>query len=65
MVDAFATDKGVNQPNKKLVQSTRSDPAGITRNWLSPVGPVVVRLLVAQAFSRRLPNPSNPPLPSC
>jgi hypothetical protein len=65
MVDALAADEGINQTNEELVQSTRSNPARIARNGLGPVGPVVVRLLVAEALSRRLPNPSNPPVPSC
>jgi hypothetical protein len=65
MVDALATDEGINQADEELVQRTRSDPAGITRNGLGPVGPVVVRVFVAKALSRRLPNPSNPPVPSC
>ena len=65
MVDALAADKGIHQANEELVQSTRSDPARIAGNGFSPVGPVVVRLLVAEALSRRLPNPSNPPVPSC
>lgn len=65
MVDALAVDEGINQANEELVQSTRSDPARIAGNGFSPVGPVVVRVLVAEALSRRLPNPSNPPVPSC
>jgi hypothetical protein len=65
MVDALAADEGINQANEELVQRTRSDPACIAGNGFSPVGPVVVRLLVAEALSRRLPNPSNPPVPSC
>jgi hypothetical protein len=65
MVDALAAYEGINQTDEELVQRTRSDPAGIAGNGLSPVGPVVVRLLVAEALSRRLPNPSNPPVPSC
>ena len=65
MVDALAADEGINQTNEELVQSTGSDPAGIAGNGFSPVGPVVVRLLVAEALSRRMPNPSNPPVPSC
>ena len=65
MVDALAADEGIHQANEELVQSTRSDPARIARNGFSPVGPVIVRLLVAEALSRRLPNPSNPPVPSC
>lgn len=65
MVDALAADEGINQANEELVQSTRSNPAGIAGNGFSPVKPVVVRVLVAEALSRRLPNPSNPPLPSC
>ena len=65
MVDALATDEGIDQVDEKLVQRTRSDPAGIAGNGLSPVGPVVVRILVAEALSRRLSNPSNPPVPSC
>ena len=65
MVDAFATDEGIDQADEELVQSTRSDPARITGNRLSAVGPVVVRVLVAEALSGRLPNPSNPPVPSC
>ena len=65
MVDALATYEGVNQADKELVQSTRSDPAGIAGDGFSPVGPIVVRVLVAEALSRRLPNPSNPPVPSC
>ena len=65
MVDALATYEDINQADKKLVQITRSDPAGIAGDGLSPVAPVVVRVLVAEALSRRLPNPSNPPVPSC
>lgn len=65
MVDALAADEGIDQADKELVQSTRYDPARIAGNGFSPVGPVVVRLLVAEALSRRLPNPSNPPVPSC
>ena len=65
MVDALAADESIYQADEELVQSTRSDPARIARNGLSPVGPVVVRVLVAEALSRRLPNPSNPPVPSC
>lgn len=65
MVDALAADEGINQTDEELVQSTRSDPAGIAGNGLSAVGPVVVRVLVAEALSSRLPNPCNPPFPSC
>jgi hypothetical protein len=65
MVDALAAHEGIYQADEELVQSTRPDPARIAGNGLSPVGPVVVRVLVAEALSRRLPNPSNPPLPSC
>jgi hypothetical protein len=65
MVDTLAAYEGINQTDEELVQSTRSNPARIARNGLGPVGPVVVRLLVAEALSRRLPNPSNPPVPSC
>ena len=65
MVDTLAAYEGINQTDEELVQRTRSDPARIAGNGFSPVGPVVVRLLVAEALSRRLPNPSNPPVPSC
>lgn len=65
MVDALAADEGIDQANEELVQSTRSDPAGIAGNGLSAVKPVIVRVLVTEALSRRLPDPSNPPLPSC
>jgi hypothetical protein len=65
MVDTLAAYEGINQADEELVQRTRSNPARIAGNGLSPVGPVVVRLLVAEALSRRLPNPSNPPVPSC
>jgi hypothetical protein len=65
MVDTLAAYEGINQTDEELVQRTRSNPARIARNGLGPVGPVVVRLLVAEALSRRLPNPSNPPVPSC
>ena len=65
MIDALATDEGIDQADKELVQSTRPDPAGIAGNGFSPVKPVIVRVLVAEALSGRLPNPSNPPVPSC
>lgn len=65
MVNAFAADEGINQTNKELVQRLGSNPARIAGNGLGPVGPVVVRVLVAEALSRRLPNPCNPPFPSC
>ena len=65
MVDALAADEGIHQTDEELVESARSYPARIAGNGFSPVGPVVVRLLVAEALSRRLPNPSNPPVPSC
>ena len=65
MVDALAADKGINQADEELVQGTRSDPAGIAGNGLGPVGPVVVRLFVTKGLSRRLPNPTDPPFPSC
>ena len=65
MVDALAANEGIHQTNEKLVQRLGSNPAGITGNGLSPVGPVVVRVLVAEALSRRLPNPTDPPFPSC
>lgn len=65
MVDALAADEGIHQANEALVQGMRSDPAYITGNGLSPVGPVVVRVLVAEALSRRLPNPNYPPVSIC
>ena len=65
MVDALATYEGIDQADEELVQSTRSDPARITGNRLSAVGPVVVRLFVTKGLSRRLPNPTDPPFPSC
>jgi hypothetical protein len=65
MVDALATDEGIHQADKELVQGTRSDPTRITGNGLSAVGPVVVRLFVTKGLSSRLSNPTDPPFPSC
>ena len=65
MVDALAANEGIHQTNEKLVQCLGSDPACITGNGFSPVGPVVVRVLVAEALSSRLPNPTDPPFSSC
>ena len=65
MVDALAIHKNIHQADKELFQVLRLDPARVTWYGLSAVGPVVVRILVAEASSRRLSNPSSPPLPSC
>ncbi len=65
MVDAFAANEGIYEVDKELAWRLGPDPARITGNGLGPVGPVVVRLLVAEGLSRRLPNPRDPPLPSC
>ena len=65
VVDALAIHKNIHQPDEELFQVLRLDPARIAWYGLSAVGPVVVRILVAEASSRRLSNPSNPPLPSC
>ena len=65
MVDAFATHEGVHEMDKELVGRVGLDPARITRNGFCPVGPVVVRLFVTKGLSSRLPNPTDPPLPSC
>lgn len=64
MVDAFATDEGVHKVDEELVQRVGLYPARIAGNGLGPVGPVVVRVLVAEGLSSRLPNPRDPPLPS-
>jgi len=65
VVDAFATDEGVHKVDEELVGRLGLDPARIAWNGLGPVGPVVVRLVVAKGLSSRLPNPTDPPLPSC